>query len=250
MAGLQQGQDVPGGGEGLQAAAVAAAAHGARLVERDVPDLARRTARPAVDVPLDHQTGADAAGDLDVGEVPDPAAAAPDELTQRPEVGVVVDVHRHTQAPRELLAGIDARPARQDRGGAQRAGLDVDRPRHTQAHADHLLGTYPGGLDQAVDQLLRPAEALGRRGVDVQRLRFLGQHLVGQVPDGHPKVRMSEINPYDDARVSTQGDAPGTASARRGGGHLDRAAVLQFANDVGDSGRGEAGASGDLGLGQ
>lgn len=250
MAGLEQGQDVPGGGEGLQAAAVAAAAHRARFVEGDVADLAGRAPGAPVDVPVDHQARADPAGDLDVRQVLDAPAAAPDELAERPQVGVVVHVHRYAETSGELLAGVDTRPARQDRGGAQGAGLDVDGARHPEAHADHLPGADPGGLDQAVDQLFRPAEALRRRGVHVERLGLLRQHLVGQVADGHPQVRMTEVHPYDDARVPAQGDAPGAAAARRGGGHLDRAAVLEFAHDVGDGGCGEAGAPGDLGLGQ
>lgn len=175
---------------------------------------------------------------------------SPHQLAQRPEVGVVVHVHRHAEAGGELLAGVDARPARQDRRGAQRAGLDVDRAGNTETHPDDLARADPGGLDQPVDQLFRPSEALGGRGVHVQRLGLLGEHLVGQVPDRHAQVRVSEVDADDDARVPAERDAAGAAAAGRGGGHLYGAALFQFANDIGDGGRGEARAPGDLRLGE
>ncbi|CAM5228451.1 hypothetical protein SFIMM107S_05095 [Streptomyces griseus] len=215
-----------------------------------MPDLAGRAARAPVDGPVDHQTGADAAGHLDVREVLDAPPAAPDQLAERSEVGVVVDVHGHAEAAGELLAGVDARPARQDRGGAQSAGLDVDRARHAEPDADHLVRADAGGLDQPLDQDFRPVEALRGRGVDVQRLGLLGEHLVGEVADRDPQVRMAEVDADDDARVAAERDAAGPAAARRGGGDLDRSAVLQFADDIGDRGCGEPGAPGDLRLGE
>src|SRR5690349_224459 len=43
------------------------------------------------------QPRADAAGDLDVREVPDPATAAPDHLAERAQIGVVVHVDGHAE---------------------------------------------------------------------------------------------------------------------------------------------------------
>lgn len=204
----------------------------------------------AIDLPVDHQTGADTAGDLDVRQVPDPAPAPPDQLAERAEIGIVVDVHRYAEALGQLVAGVDAGPARQDRGGAERARFDVDRPGDTEADTYHLLTTDTGGHDQPLDQFLGPAESLGGGGVHIEGLGFLREHLMGEVPDGHPQMRMAEIHSDDNARVSAERDAAGPAAARRSGRDLDRSAVLQLTDDIGDRGRRQSRAPRDLRLGE
>ncbi len=248
MARLEQREHIAGRGEGLQAAPVAAAADGARLVEGDVADLAGRAAGAAVDLAADHQAGADAAGDLDVRQVPHAPPAAPDQLAEGAEVGVVVHVHRHAEPPPQLLGGLGAAPAGQDGGRAQRPGLHVDRAGHAQTHARDLGAVDAGGRDQPADQLFRPVEALGGGGVDVQRLGLLGEHLVRQVPDRDAQMRVPEVDADDDARVPAQGDAAGPAAPRRGGRDLDGPAVLQFPDDVRDGRRGQARRPRDLRL--
>ncbi len=246
----EQVQQVAGADEGLQAAPVAAAADRAGLVQGDVADLARGAARAPVDLPVDHQARADAAGHLDVGEVAQAPAGAPDQLAEGAEVGVVVDVHRHAEALGQLAAGGDAGPAGQDRGGAQRPGLHVDRAGHAQAHADHLVRTEAGLREQPLDQGLGPVEALRGRDVDVHRGALLGEDPVGEVADRDPQVGVAEIDPHHDARVTAERDAAGAPSAGGGVGHHDGAALLQFSDDVGHRGRRESGPAGDLGLGQ
>ena len=60
-----------------------------------------------------------------------------------------------------------------------------------------------------LDQLFRPVEALRGRGVHVQRLGLLGQHLVGEVADRDAQMRVAEVDADDDARVAAERDAAG-----------------------------------------
>ncbi len=248
VAGLEERKHIACCREGLQATPVSAPADGTGLVEGDVPDFARRAAGSAVDLPVDHQTGADTAGDLDVRQVPHAPAAAPDQLAEGAEVGVVVHVHRYAEPAPQLLGGPGAAPAGQDRGGAQRPGLHVDRAGHAEAHPGDLGAVHAGGRDQTADQLFRPVEALGRGRVDVQGLGLLGEHLVGEVADGDAQVGVAEVHADDDPGVAAQRDAAGPPAARGGGRDLDRSAVLQLPDDVGDRGRGQARRPRDLRL--
>src|SRR5205823_4407034 len=80
-------------GERLEAAAVAAAADQAVLVEDHVPDLARGAVAPAVDVALEVQACADARRDLEVGDLGEAATGPEGDLGERAEIGVVVGEH-------------------------------------------------------------------------------------------------------------------------------------------------------------
>src|SRR3712207_3109433 len=177
-----------------------------------MPDFSRGATGTPVDLPADHEPGADAAGDLDVRQVAHAPAAAPDHLAEGAEVGVVVHVDGDAEAAAELLGGVGAGPAREDGGGAERAGLPVDGAGHAEADAGDLRAVDAGRLDQAADQLFRPVQALGRPGVDVQGLGLLGPHLVGEVADGDAQVGVAEVDADDDAGVAAQGHAAGPAA--------------------------------------
>lgn len=205
VAGLEERQHIARRRKGLQAAAVAATAHGAGFIKSNMPDFSRCATRAAVDLPVDHQARADTARDLDVREVPDPAPAPPDHLAERAQVGVVVHVHGHAEPPPQLLGGPRTGPARQDRGGPEGPRLHVDRTRHTEPHTRDLGPVDTGCRDQATDQLLGPVEALRGRGVHVQRLGLLRQHLMGQIPDRDAQMGVTEVDPDDDAGCPRSG---------------------------------------------
>ena len=80
----EQRGDRARGGEGLEAAAVAAAAHGPAVGDQGVADLAGGPSDAMLQAPLGDQAGADAGRDLDVGDLgsgpwprPTPAPQAP-----------------------------------------------------------------------------------------------------------------------------------------------------------------------------
>ena len=202
VAGLEQRQDVAGGGEGLQAAAVAAAADRAGFVQRDVPDLARRAAGAAVDLTVDHQAGADAAGHLDVRQVLHPPPAAPDQLAEGAEVGVVVHVHGHAEALRELLAAGWCRPS--PAGSRSSPGSRTPRrsgPGRRGPTPMIFVRPDPDARDQASDQVLppgrspRPQEASTSSGSDSSASTWWAR-----LPDRDPQVGVAEVDADDDAR--------------------------------------------------
>ena len=139
MRAAQQVDQRAGGGDGLQAAAVAAAADDPVGVDEHVAELARQAGAAAVQAAVEDQPGADAGGDLQVDEVARVAAGAERGLGERAEVRVVVDHHRDVEALAQLGGGGHADPARQDRGGADGAVALVDRARQAHAGADHGL---------------------------------------------------------------------------------------------------------------
>ena len=89
--GPQQIEHRVGRRHGLEAAAVPAAANGTVGADADVPELAREAGHAAVELPVEHDPGADARRDHDVDHVRQAAAGAERDLGERAEVRVVVD---------------------------------------------------------------------------------------------------------------------------------------------------------------
>src|SRR6202035_3100542 len=63
---------------------------------------AGEAAGAAVQVPLEHESGAEAVGDLDVDEVLHPGGGAEGAFSERAEVGIVLDPHRQAELVAEL----------------------------------------------------------------------------------------------------------------------------------------------------
>ena len=78
----------------FHAAPVAAAAHRAAGVQRDVSQFAGGTGGAAVQPAVEHDTGADAGGYLDVHQVRAGPSGAPDVFAERAEVRVVLQPDR------------------------------------------------------------------------------------------------------------------------------------------------------------
>ena len=247
--GPQQLDQVAGARVGLQAAAVAAAAHPAGLVQRDVPDLAGRAADAPVHAAAHQDAGADAGGQLDVGGLGHAAGRAPGGLAERAQVGVVVDVHGAAEAADHLLTWVDAGPARQDRHRSDRAA-GLDRPGHAQADADDVLRLGADPAQRDAHQPFGLVQAERGRGVDVDRDGFLRDDLVRQVADGDADVRVAEVDADDQAGRTRQRHGAGPAAAGAGGPHRDDTGGAELTDDVGHRGRGQASGAGDLRLGQ
>ena len=141
------------GDEGLEAAAVAAAADRALGIDQDVADLARDAARAAEGAAVDHEAGADARRQAQVGHHVGAAADAEGRLAQRADVGVVVEVDGQPEALLHLRGRVEPDPAGQDRLRVHAAALAVDR-----AGQAHARGEDAAALDaRLLDQLGRPA---------------------------------------------------------------------------------------------
>ena len=239
---------------GLEAAAVAAAADRAGLVDQHVADLARHAAAAAVGAAVDDQPGADARGDHHVERVARVAGRAERDLGQRAQVGVVVEVDGQVaEAPAHLGRDGEALPAGEDRGRAHRAAVVVDRARQRHADADDLGVAEAGLREQLVDELGRRVERALGVVVDVLGADRLGEHRAREVRDRRVDAVVPEVDADDGAGRAVQRQqrrraAGGHAGRRVGVGVLDDEAVgLQVGDEARDGRAREPGDARDLG---
>ena len=208
----QRGEDRLGAGEGLEAAAVAAAADRAVRGDDRVADLARRAARAAVGAAAHDQARPDAGRELEVGEVPGAAAGAPHPLAERAEARVVLHLDRVAERLGHRVGRAHADPAGEDRRVAELARRAVDRAR--QAHADPGdLGAARAGLvEHLADEPRRERDRLRRRQVGAERLVALREHAVGEVGERDPQVALAEVEPERHARRAVERHEHGRAA--------------------------------------
>ena len=148
----------------LQAAAVPAAADGALVVDRRVPDLARGADAAVEHLAAEHEPAADAVRGAHVDDVLLAAGGAEADLRERAEVGVVVDVHRQAEPLAEQLRAPRHRPSRAA-CRARRAGRCARRPgpgRRRRRPAPRTGWRRPSRPSRS--GAARPARAPGRRG--------------------------------------------------------------------------------------
>ena len=151
-------------GERLEAAAVAAAADRAVLVDEHVPDLPGRAAVPVVRAAVDDQAGADARGHLHVGGRAGVAPGAERDLGERAEVGVVVEVDRDPDPALDTPRRRRRRPSPRGSGsGAARRGRGRPAPRSAMPTPSTRSRSTPASSSTCVDQLARLLERVGRR---------------------------------------------------------------------------------------
>jgi hypothetical protein len=145
--GPQRRRDRRAGGDGLDAARVAAVAeHVVVAGQPDVPDVPGRARRAAMQHAAGDDAAADAGADLHVEQVL--RLAAVHVLAERHHVDVVVHQHRRRVSALEERRDPVAVPALHDRRPHDRAALRLDRPRH----AD------PDGAQAGRGELRGPAE--------------------------------------------------------------------------------------------
>ena len=194
VAAAQGLEDGFGAGEGLQAAAVAAAADRPAVVDRHVADLAGGASRAVVEPPVEDEAGADPGGDLDVDEVRAVAPSAPHDLRQSAEVGVVLDAHRQAELGLHERLRARADPAGQDGRVPDLAAVAAQRAWKAHADAGDAVGRHADVVEQPTDEAPGQRDALVGLVVDVERLLGLGEDGVREVGDGHAHVRVAEVD--------------------------------------------------------
>ncbi len=228
----------------LEAAALAAAADRALLLDDRVADLAGHPCRSVEQPAVHDQPGADAGRDLQVGGVAAAGRRAPVELGQRAEVGVVVHVDRQLEPRRERLRRSDSHPAGQDRGRPHAPRAHVDRPGQAEAYADHVAARDARLGQHLLDQLRGRVEAGLGGVVGLHGALGLGEDRVAEVGGGHAQVALAEVDA--DGRP---GRAAERQEPRRPAAPLRGAAVLaldehplglELAHDARDRRPGEA----------
>jgi hypothetical protein len=232
-------QQRPAAGGELDTAPVAAPTDRAARVQRDVAELAGGARGAAIEPAVQHDAGPDAGGHLEIDQVAAALAGAPHVLRQRGHVRVVVGAYRQLQAPGQVLARDQFRPAGQQRGRADPAGQG-QRCRNPQTHPDHVgadraeLGQYL--VEQShcqLEHLLGVVVAL-----PVQPRLPVGEHHVAQIGHRDPDVPAADVDPGGQPGPAGQPDhrgRPATGRAGRGqhllGDQAGRAEVGQPGRD-------------------
>jgi len=114
-------------GDGLHAATVAAGAQRTSRLDHNVPHLARDPMRPAVQLAVQDQAGADAGGDGDIDEVARAPGSATHRLTERGEVRVVMEEASDPGRLGQDAVERDVDEARKVRRADHDAGTRIDR---------------------------------------------------------------------------------------------------------------------------
>ena len=250
--GAQRVQDGRDGGVGVQAAALAAAAERAALVDGRVADLARAAGGAADQGAVHEQAAPDAVVELDGDAVVAAPPGAPQVLAQGRQVRVVVDAHRHAQGPLDVRAG-HAVPAGEHPGGFHRVRMVPDGTGQRDPGADQGVVGQAGRGERLVQQPPRDGQALGA-GVAVRQVALAGaDDVVREVAEQDPQPPEAELDPGHRAvaRVQRQPQAraacPRPLGGARTAGPDDYPARDQVLDDRADRGRSDLRVAGELG---
>ena len=148
---FQRVQDRGDGGVGVQAAALAAAAERAALVDGGMADLARAAGRAADQGAVHEQPAPDAVVELDRDAVIAALPGAPDVLAEGRQVRVVIDAHRYAESLPDVAAG-HAVPAGKHPGRLDHVRVMADGPGQRDAGADQGVVGQPGAGQRLVEQ--------------------------------------------------------------------------------------------------
>ena len=163
----------------LEAAAVAAPADRAVLVDRDVPDLTGLAVDAAEQVAADDESGADRVADADEDGRRSRAGAALARLGEACEVRLAVDEDRAADAGGQALGDVDAFPAAQQPGGRHHAGARIDRGGQGESDGEQIADRAAERLHHVAQQDAEPIEL----GV-VPVVEREGQRSSGSRPSG------------------------------------------------------------------
>jgi len=225
----------------LEAAPVAAAAHGPVGVDADVAELAGAPAGAAVDLAVDDDPQADAAAHGDRDEVGDVVPAAVEALRHGEGVDVVVDEDRHAERVLELVAQREARPA--EHGGVH-ASAHRD-PGDAEADPEHDRAVR-AGREPRTERLGQALHEVGRRGGErlVEALEHLGVEVRA---DAHEPVRGDlHAEGLGGERVQPEQQRRAPAMGRRLLDDADQPLLDQPARGARDGGRAEPQAARDV----
>ena len=240
------------GGDGFQAATVAAVTKRSLLVEGRVPDLAGRTGRASQQAPVDHDPGADAGRRLDVGKVRTVPPRAPGQLGQRAEVRVVLDLDRDPKALLHLRRDAKPDPTREDGGRPGGAVGAVDRPGNAHTHAQHARALH-GDLGQDLRKHGGcDVERSSGLAIDVQVIPAFREHVVAEVRDGDRHVAVPEVDADHDVRGIPKHElharSPSTGVSRPGVDVRNQARLFELGDQSRHRGARETGGARDVGL--
>ncbi len=237
-------------GHGLEAADVAAAAHGVDVVGHlDVAEVAGGALGAATQRAVADDPAADARGDLDEHQVVD-VAEADEVLAERHDVDVVVDdddarralgrTKPGTSKPSQpgMIGGFVGRPVACSTGPGSPMPTPARSPTRRPARRD--AARRPWSTTQR-------STASGPRATS-RSTSSLDEHRRGQVGDGEADVRGADVGGEHDARRRVERELRRRPPARRRrlAGRADERAGQQGVDALGDGGAAEAGRGGEL----
>jgi hypothetical protein len=201
----------------LEAAAVAAAAeHVVVVAHMDVADVAGGALRAPQRAPVRDQPGADPGADLHEHQVlgVGPRAGA---LSQRHQVGVVVDERGGAEALAQPLRDGVAVPAGHDRRRDRHAGRVLDRSGNADADAEQRAGRR---AHQPLEPFLQPGEHGLRPVGDRDVVCLLVPDRAGQVGHRQARVGRAQVGGKHEARLAVEAQHLRRAAAGRRGVRL------------------------------
>ena len=252
---LARGRD-PGPGQGratgqrLETADVPAATDDGGIVDDlDVPDVAGRSLRAAVEAAVGDDAGADPGPDLDDDHVVVADRDPGPPLPEGEDVHVVVDPDRRVVARREPFPDRVAVPAGHDRRRDRPSRRELDWPGHADPDAPQAARQRTGGRAQLVEQLVDALEAGIGAGRDLCRLVVMAQDPAVEARDGDVDARRAEVGDEHVAGVRGEGQLAGRPAAGAWPGLAlgDEPAVDQLADALGDDRPRQAGPDDELG---
>ncbi len=231
----------------LEAPAVAAAAHGAVLVDRHVPDLARDARAAVHDAPAQDEPAAHAVGHAQVGDGVVPDGRPEPGLGEGAEVGVVVDRHGRAELGLEqlgtttpsqprIMPTVAMRPARTSTG----AGTPTPTASSSSGTRRPTRPSPRRAARRAAGRC--PRGGPGRAACAGRRARAWTRPRARRASSGCRSA------PRDEPEVAREGDLEGAAPAARGRRGVQDARAGELLDDVGDGGRGQPGDAGQLDL--
>ena len=232
----------------LEAAAVAAAADRAVLVDRHVADLAGLAVDAAEQVAADDEPGADRVADADEHRRRDGARASLARLGETAEVRLAVDEDGAADAGLKALGDVDALPAAQEARRGDHAGARIDRRRKRESDGEDVADRAAERLHHVAEQDREPVELGVVPVVERERDRALRHDRAGRIGDRDVQLARAEVHAGDQAELAGERDEGRAAAAARGERRVEQAGCRQLLDDVRHRCGGQAGAAGELDL--
>ena len=175
---LQQADHRRRRGNSFKAAAVAAPADEAVLVDGGVPEFAGDSDVAVVERAVEDEPGSDTRSDLQEDQVVHRAVRTPGDLGQRPQIGIIIDKHRDPEPLAKGLEDVDSHPFGENGTLHDGSGSPIDGAGNSNACAQNRASRSALFLQEPVEEFRCGIQAFLCRVPGCERDGFLPQDAV------------------------------------------------------------------------